>query len=87
MTRDQHEFDQDWDLSEGLDPEGPSAQDLDSFGSELDECPNCGASIYDQSEICPKCGWYLGEAPKSLSLWVVLGVCVLIVILLWFMVG
>ncbi len=85
MSPNQHEFDQDWDLSEGLDPEGPSAQDLDRFGDEVDPCPNCGAMIYDQAEICPKCGWYLGEVPKSVSLWVVLGVCGLIVVLLGFM--
>ena len=72
-----------WDLSEGLDPEGPSAQDLDRFGSELDTCPNCASTIYDQSEMCPECGWYLGEAPKTVSLWVVGGVCGLIVILLF----
>lgn len=74
--------DRDWNLSEGLDPEGPSAVDLDRFGSELDTCPNCKSTIYDQSEMCPQCGWYLGSEPKTLSLWVVLGVCGLIVMLL-----
>ena len=44
--------DRDWDLSEGLDPEGPSAEDLHQFGSELDTCPNCASTIYDQSEMC-----------------------------------
>lgn len=74
--------DRDWNLSEGLDPEGPSAVDLDRFGAELDTCPNCKSTIYDQSEMCPQCGWYLGEEPKSVSLWVVLGVCGLIIMLL-----
>ncbi len=74
--------DRDWNLSEGLDPDGPSAQDLDRFGSELDTCPNCKSTIYDQAEMCPQCGWYLGEVPKSLSPWVVVGVCGLIVMLL-----
>ena len=75
--------DQDWDISEGLDPEGPSAEDLDKFGDELDTCPNCKATIYDQSEMCPRCGWYLGEVEKTVSLWVILGVCGLIVVLLF----
>lgn len=75
-----------WDLSEGLDPEGPSAMDLDQFGSELDNCPNCNATIYDQSEMCPECGWYLGEVEKSVSLWVFVGVVGLIVILLFWMI-
>jgi hypothetical protein len=77
--------DRDWDLAEGLDPEGPSAADLDKFGSELDTCPNCSSTIYDQSEICPECGWYLGELEKSVSLWVFVGVVGLIVILLFWM--
>lgn len=78
--------DRDWDLSEGLDPEGPSASDLDKFGSELDSCPNCKSTIYDQSEMCPECGWYLGELEKSVSLWVFVGVVGLIVILLFWMI-
>jgi RNA polymerase subunit RPABC4/transcription elongation factor Spt4 len=78
--------DRDWDLSEGLDPEGPSASDLDKFGSELDSCPNCRSTIYDQSEMCPECGWYLGETEKSVSLWVFVGVVGLIVILLFWMI-
>jgi hypothetical protein len=75
--------DNNWDLSEGLDPEGPSASDLDRFGSELDKCPNCESTIYDQSEMCPECGWYLGELEKSVSIWVVAGIVGLIVILLF----
>lgn len=83
MSPEQHEFDQDWDLSEGLDPDGPSAEDLDRFGDEVDPCPNCGSVIYDQAEMCPNCGWYLGEAPKTMSLWIVAGICGLIMILFW----
>tara|TARA_R110002072_G_scaffold42064_4_gene117528 strand:+ start:88896 stop:89156 length:261 start_codon:yes stop_codon:yes gene_type:complete len=85
MTRDQHEFDQDWDLSEGLDPDGPSASDLDRFGSEVSPCPNCGASIYDQTEMCHKCGWFVGDVPKTVSLWTVGLVVGLVVLLLWFL--
>jgi len=75
--------DRDWDLSEGLDPEGPSAEDLDQFGDELDTCPNCKSTIYDQAEMCPECGWYLGEVEKSMSIWVILGVCALMMIVLF----
>ncbi len=76
--------DQDWDLSEGLDPDGPSASDLDQFGSEVDPCPHCGEIIYDQAEKCPKCDQYLGETSKTMSLWTVAGVFGLIVIMFWF---
>ena len=74
----------DWDLAEGLDPEGPSADDLDRFGDELTSCPHCEAAIYDQASFCPVCGEALTEGEKTLSLWVVLGVCALIVLLLLF---
>ena len=84
MSREQHEFDQDWDLAEGLDPDGPSASDLDRFGNEVDPCPHCGAMIYDQAELCPKCGWYLLDNPKSVSLWAVGIVCGLIILMIIF---
>lgn len=84
MSPNQHEFDQDWDLSEGLDPDGPSAMDLDQFGSEVDPCPQCGSIIYDQAEICPDCGHMLTEPSQSISLWTILGVFGLIATMLWY---
>ena len=79
---DQHEFDQDWDLSEGLEPDGPSAEDLDRFGSEMMSCPACGAMMYDQAERCPACGEYVIEEPKRLSVWalVLTGVLIALVV-------
>jgi len=82
MARRRHD-DEDWDLGEGLDPEGPSAADLDRFGDEMRDCPGCGAGVYDQSPRCPSCGAYLGERERTLSPWVVVGVCGLIVLLLF----
>jgi uncharacterized paraquat-inducible protein A len=76
--------DSDWDLGEGLDPDGPSAADLDRFGNELSVCPACDQSIYDQVPICPNCGHAFEEKPRSLSLWTVAGVAGLIVLLLIF---
>lgn len=73
----------DWDLGEGLDPEGPSGSDLDRFGDELTSCRRCGGSMYDQAEICPHCGEYAVESAKTLSVWVVVGVLVLAVLLLF----
>lgn len=71
-----------WDLGEGLDPDGPSAADLDRFGDELTHCPSCRRAIYDQMAICPHCGHALEEESSSISLWVVGWVIVLIVLLL-----
>ncbi|MGV6815516.1 MAG: hypothetical protein ACWA5W_11005 [Phycisphaerales bacterium] len=78
----QHEFDQDWDLSEGLEPDGPSAADLDRFGSEMMACPACGALMYDQAERCPECGEYVIEEPKRLSAWAVVLMIVLIAVVI-----
>ncbi len=77
-------LDSNWDLGEGLDPDGPSAADLDRFGDELDPCPACGNPVYDQMAICPSCGHVLEDQPKSVSLWAVFGVVGLIVLLLIF---
>jgi len=74
--------DSDWDLSEGLDPDGPSAADLDRFGDELITCPSCAQALYDQAPICPHCGHLMEEQPRTLSLWVVGGVFLMAALLL-----
>lgn len=40
--------------------EGPSIQDIERFGHEQAYCPDCGAEVWDQSDVCPKCFAYLG---------------------------
>lgn len=76
--------DQDWDLGEGLDPEGPSGADLDRFGDELTRCKRCGQSMYDQATVCPSCGELVEEGEKRLSVWMILGLIGLIVLMLMF---
>lgn len=39
--------------------EGPSAEDLRRFGGEEAYCPDCGATIWDQADVCPKCYAYV----------------------------
>ena len=74
-----------WDLGEGLDPEGPSGADLDRFGDELMHCRRCGGTMYDQATVCPACGELVIEGEKKMSVWVIAGVLMLIV--LFFMVA
>ena len=50
---------------EGLDPEGPSAADLEQFGSEFQPCPRCGAQVYDQAEWCHDCGAIMDRPDKG----------------------
>lgn len=40
--------------------EGPSRQDIERFNRETAYCPDCGAEVWDQAEVCPKCFAYLG---------------------------
>lgn len=78
--------DTDWNIAEGLDPDGPSAADLDRFGDEMIECRHCGSKIYDQSEICPRCGHAQEAAEKKLPLWTI-GIAILMIglLLVWVM--
>ena len=40
--------------------EGPSPDDIARFDHESAFCPDCGAEIWDQADVCPKCFAYLG---------------------------
>lgn len=60
------------DWEEGLDPDGPSPEDLDRFGDEFQTCPNCGASVYDQAELCARCGHAFNQRPGGLPMWAIL---------------
>ncbi|MEM9372118.1 MAG: zinc ribbon domain-containing protein [Planctomycetota bacterium] len=74
----------DWDIAEGLDPEGPSAEDLDRFGDELIPCPHCGRQLYDQVELCPHCGMALERPPARVPAWTIAVVVVMIgLMLMW----
>lgn len=66
------------DLDEGLDPDGPSAADLDRFGHEFATCPNCGREFYDQSELCPHCGEAIRRESAGLPMWAIITVAVVL---------
>ncbi|MFI4898030.1 MAG: hypothetical protein ACIARR_09410 [Phycisphaerales bacterium JB059] len=75
------------ELTEGLDPEGPSAEDLDRFGDETRTCPHCGSETWDQAQVCHVCGEELeapvkGQPPMPMWAWITLFV-VLMVVLMW----
>ncbi len=75
-----------------LDPEGPSAEDLERF-SRADEagesgtvkCQQCGKLIFDDADVCPYCGTFqLRGARRNRRLWLVV---VAIIVLLAFLLG
>lgn len=59
------------DFDEGLDPNGPSAADLDQFGSEFMPCPHCNKDYYDQAEVCPHCGLPRDAVEGGMPVWVI----------------
>lgn len=40
--------------------EGPSDEDIEQLDFDTGRCPHCGAEIWDQAEICPRCHEYVG---------------------------
>ncbi|MCL4741167.1 MAG: zinc-ribbon domain-containing protein [Phycisphaerales bacterium] len=74
-------YDAEPELDEGLDPEGPSAADLDRFGGEFVVCPECGFEVYDQAEVCPRCGRALTTLGGGrASRWVIVVVVVVLAV-------
>lgn len=76
------------DLTEGLDPEGPSAEDLDRFGDETLVCPHCGAEVWDQATACHVCGRRLDERPKGqppmpMWAWITLFIALALIAFVW----
>jgi len=47
-------------LDEAMIDEGPSPEDLARFSDESGHCPFCGAEVWDQADVCPKCRNYIG---------------------------
>ncbi|MGE3109184.1 MAG: hypothetical protein AB7G11_15565 [Phycisphaerales bacterium] len=44
------------DLGPLQDHEGPSDDDIARFGDVTQKCPECRAELYDDAEVCWKCG-------------------------------
>ncbi|MFT5424363.1 MAG: hypothetical protein ACI89L_002158 [Phycisphaerales bacterium] len=72
----------DHDLNEGLDPDGPSAEDLHRFGDEMSVCPSCNSEIYDQAELCHVCGHMIERESSGPPAWVVVAAVLVIIGLL-----
>ena len=70
------------DFDDDLDPEGPSAEDLDRFGDEYTTCARCGEAFYDQSAICPRCGHPVRDADKAMPRWVLITFVLAVILVL-----
>lgn len=41
-------------------PDGdPLPQDIERFSSDRAICPECGAEVWDQADVCPSCYSYI----------------------------
>ncbi|MCH2133226.1 MAG: zinc-ribbon domain-containing protein [Phycisphaerales bacterium] len=79
-------------MSDWMD-QGPSQADIDRFNrDEFGYCPDCGVSVYDDAEFCPKCSMQIsgrirnkplveGQAQQRLTIIVV--VLILLGFLSW----
>ena len=47
-------------IDDQSDAEDPSPEDIERFSGETAYCPDCGAEVWDQAEVCPECYAYLG---------------------------
>lgn len=42
--------------------EGPSPEDIERFSHGGGYCPDCGAEVFDDADVCPSCGtWITGD--------------------------
>jgi predicted nucleic acid-binding Zn ribbon protein len=67
---------------DALDPEGPSAADLERFGDPTHTCPECGAEVYEDSELCHICGHMFERPARAKSSPLVLMITVVLVLAL-----
>ncbi|MCA9284508.1 MAG: hypothetical protein KDA22_04795 [Phycisphaerales bacterium] len=45
--------------------DGPLPEDLERFSSDTAICPECGAEVWDQADVCPSCYAYIGGSASS----------------------
>lgn len=65
-------------------------EDTEPDDDTTDDCPHCGASIYDDAERCPACGEYLSREdapPRGKPWYVVVGAIVSLAIVAWWLLG
>jgi uncharacterized paraquat-inducible protein A len=70
-----HHDQPDDDLEDLDDRELPDPSDMDQDDyTVMSRCPHCKKMIDEQSEICPRCGYFITtEQPaRSYSLWIIL---------------
>lgn len=62
----------------------PSDADIERFGGVTRTCPECSTEVYDDAEVCWKCGHAFSRTaqPSSRTTWIVTGIIVVLVVVL-----
>lgn len=59
----------------------PTDADLERFGGVTRTCPECGTEVYDDAEVCWKCGHaFSGASRPGKTLWAVVAVIMVVLI-------
>ncbi len=71
-----------------VDPDGPSAADLERFGDVTVKCTGCGTELLDDVAECWKCGRAVGAASSHESgrpnWFVFTAIGLIVVVILWY---
>lgn len=63
--------------------DGPRPEDIEDFGDVTRPCQKCGAMLYDDVELCYKCGHAVGaEVQQRPGIWVIIVIGLIVVGLL-----
>lgn len=60
--------------------EEPSVEDIERFSGVTRTCPQCGTELYDDAEVCWKCGHLLSAKAGGPPRWVIIVAAVIIVL-------
>lgn len=54
--------------------DAPSEADVYRFSAQTRRCPRCRREVYDEIDLCPKCGFaFDAEGPARPPWWVIAG--------------
>jgi predicted nucleic acid-binding Zn ribbon protein len=66
------------------DRDAPRLEDVELFSDATRRCPECGTDVYDEAEVCYKCGHAFGATgsaqAKPWVVWVILIVVLAILV-------
>jgi hypothetical protein len=81
-----YQSDDNFDNGELADRELPDRSDMDDDQDDATEpCPHCRRRIYEHSEFCPYCGKYVSieDAPGRVSIWLIAGVALALLVVIF----